>query len=64
MVIIRALNSGITDFEDAVQIEASKANNINIIITRNTNDFRNSGLSIFGPVEYINNINNEIRKNN
>ncbi len=52
--IIGALNSEMKDFEDAVQTESAKLNNINVIITRNKKDFKNSGLEIYNPDEYIN----------
>ena len=58
--ILDALYSGMKDFEDAVQTEAEIQNNINIIITRNKKDFKSSGLEIFSPDEYI----NEMKNNN
>ncbi len=42
------------DFEDAVQTESAKLNGIEIIITRNKKDFKNSGLTVLSPDEYIN----------
>lgn len=42
-----------TDFEDGVQTETAKQNDIGTIITRNKNDFENSGLTIYSPDEYI-----------
>ncbi|OQX97070.1 MAG: hypothetical protein B6I24_09925 [Bacteroidetes bacterium 4572_128] len=58
--ILDALYSGMKDFEDAVQTEAEIQNNINIIITRDKKDFKSSGLEIFSPDEYI----NEMKNNN
>jgi predicted nucleic acid-binding protein len=52
-VIISALNSELTDFEDAVQTECAGQNDINIIITRNIADFKKSKLEIFTPSEFI-----------
>lgn len=52
-VIISALNSEITDFEDAVQTESARQNSINIIITRNIADFKKSKLEIFTPSDFI-----------
>ena len=43
-VIVSALNSELTDFEDAVQTECARQNDINIIITRNIADFKKSKL--------------------
>ncbi len=54
IAVVNALKSGRKDFEDAVQIETSKQNDISIIVTRNKKDFKNSGLQIFSPDEYIN----------
>ncbi len=51
--ILNALNSGMTDFEDAVQTETAKTNAISIVITRNKEDFEGSGLTVFNPNEYI-----------
>jgi len=58
-IITEALNSGVKDFEDAVQTEVAKNNNIKIIITRDKKDYLNSGLKIFSPTEYINEISNK-----
>lgn len=52
-VILIALDSEITDFEDAVQTECAIQNDINIIVTRNIADFKNSELKIFSPLEFI-----------
>jgi hypothetical protein len=46
------------DFEDAVQTETAKQNDINVMITRNKKDFRNSILDIYSPDEFINKIKN------
>jgi len=58
-VIMNALQSGRKDFEDAVQIQTAKQNNIKIVITRNKKDFKNSGLTVFNPDEYINELKTE-----
>lgn len=52
--IIGALNSEMKDFEDAVQSETAKLNDISVIITRNKKDFENSDLEIYNSDEYIN----------
>lgn len=61
-VISNALNSDMKDFEDAVQTETAKQNDIKIVITRNKKDFENSGLEIYSPEEYIKKINNKNEK--
>ncbi len=53
-IILNSLQSDRNDFEDAVQIETAKQNDISTIITRNKKDFENSGLQIVTPLEYIN----------
>lgn len=58
-IITKAMKQENKDFEDAVQIETSKQNNISVIITRNKKDFENSGLKIFSPDEYINELKNK-----
>ena len=41
------------DFEDAIQYEIAKENQQEIIITRNTKDFRKSDVPVFTPEEYL-----------
>lgn len=45
------------DFEDAIQIETSKQNDISVVITRDKKDYANSGLRVFCPNEYIKELN-------
>src|SRR5690606_4860489 len=52
-VIISALMSELTDFEDAVQSECASLNDINMIITRNVADFKKSKSEIMTPSEFI-----------
>ena len=56
--ISNALYFDMKDFEDAVQTEAAIQNNIKVIITRDKKDFENSGLQIFSPDEYLNELKN------
>ena len=55
-VIINALQSELTDFEDAVQVESAKENGIGIIITRNKADFVKSDVVVFTPDEFVSTI--------
>ncbi len=49
-----ALNSQFKDFEDALQnFSAQNTNEIRIIITRNTKDYKTSKLSIMNPETYL-----------
>ena len=52
-VILQALESDFADFEDAVQENSAKNENISIIITRNEADFKNSNLEIYTPEAYL-----------
>lgn len=53
-IIIEALISEITDFEDAIQSLASSYNSIDFIITRNTKDFTNSEVKAISPTDFLN----------
>jgi predicted nucleic acid-binding protein len=53
-VILKALNSKFKDFEDALQNYSAEVNGqIDIIITRNTKDFKSSSLGIMTPENYL-----------
>ncbi len=55
-VVTTALESGLKDFEDAVQVTAAVFNKIEVIVTRNKTDFLESGMKIYTPDEFINSI--------
>lgn len=46
---IKAADSKISDFEDAVLINSLKENGISTLITRNIKDFKDSGLKVYTP---------------
>ena len=48
-----ALNSELSDFEDALQYFTALNNKIDFIITRNTKDYKNPKLIVQTPQEYI-----------
>lgn len=53
-VIVQALNSEFNDFEDALQnYSAESDKEIDLILTRNTKDFKNSLLAVMTPDSYI-----------
>jgi predicted nucleic acid-binding protein len=53
-IVLKALNSEFKDFEDALQnYAAEQKKNIDIVITRNTKDYKNSILAIMHPDEYL-----------
>jgi predicted nucleic acid-binding protein len=51
--VLAALTSGMPDFEDVVQTETAKFNDIDTIITRNYSDFEHSGLEVYTPASFI-----------
>ncbi len=53
-IIIKALNSDFKDFEDALQnYSAENSMFINVIITRNTKDYKNSYLGVMTPEDFL-----------
>lgn len=48
-----ALNSKFADFEDAVQHYCAVENGINILLTRNTRDYRSAAISVFTPSDFM-----------
>jgi predicted nucleic acid-binding protein len=52
-VIVSALNSEIKDFEDAVQVFSAISSDINIVITRNKDDFVNTQVDVYTPIEFL-----------
>jgi predicted nucleic acid-binding protein len=56
--ILIALNSDFKDFEDALQNYAAEINGkINLIITRNTKDYKKSELGVMNPEEFLKSMN-------
>ena len=51
--ITAALESETTDFEDAVQLEAARASQVDVIITRNVRHFNNSPIRVCTPSELL-----------
>jgi predicted nucleic acid-binding protein len=52
--ILNSLKSDFKDFEDAIQNETAKNDNeINILITKNIKDYKNSDLSILTPELFL-----------
>lgn len=52
-IVIQALESEITDFEDAIQVFSAKSNSIDLVITRNVADFASTGMKALTPQEFI-----------
>lgn len=53
-VLEQALNSPLTDFEDAVLAESAWQAGATVIITRNPKDFMGGSLSVYQPQEWLN----------
>ena len=51
--VMRALESEFNDFEDALQHYAAVLENVRIIITRNTKDYKHSELAVLTPDQYL-----------
>jgi predicted nucleic acid-binding protein len=49
-----ALVSDFADFEDGLQYHIAMDNRADLIITRNTKDFKNSAIPVMTAVEYLN----------
>ncbi len=52
-VIRKALSWGWPDFEDAVQMAASVAGNVNYLVTRNPNDFQSGPIPVVQPAAFL-----------
>lgn len=52
-ILRKALNSNINDFEDAVIEISSQKNEIDFIVTRNLNDFKQSSVKSVSPTEFL-----------
>jgi len=48
-----AIESGMKDFEDAVQAVAAQDCEIDIVITRDKSGFHDSGLNVYSPEEFL-----------
>ncbi len=59
-VIIHAIKSNFSDFEDAVQNFSAVNSDIDVFVTRNTKDFKNSQLKILEPIQFIEYMRNEV----
>lgn len=58
-IITKASDSKFKDFEDAVQNYCAEESEHQIILTRNTKDYKESDLSILTPKEYLAKIGSE-----
>jgi predicted nucleic acid-binding protein len=52
-MIDKALTSGFSDFEDALQYFCALQSNCNILLTRNEKDFKIAKIPVLSPFEYL-----------
>jgi predicted nucleic acid-binding protein len=52
-IIDLALNSSFSDFEDGVQYYAARRSGIEIIITRNIKDYKESAIQVLTPEQFL-----------
>ncbi|HOO85899.1 MAG TPA: PIN domain-containing protein [Prolixibacteraceae bacterium] len=57
MIIDKGLASKFSDFEDSLQYHSAVKKECNIIITRNSKDFKESEIPVLTPDEYLTKIN-------
>lgn len=52
--IIQALKNDFKDFEDSIQYSSALTiSNLDVIITRNTRDYRNSSIAVMTPLNFL-----------
>lgn len=54
VVLEDALASNFKDFEDAVIYQSAVRANVEVILTRNQNDFNKSSISVYSPTAFLN----------
>jgi len=52
-VVTQALSSGWRDFEDALQHFCAIHENCDVIVTRNTSDYRKASIPVYTPREWL-----------
>jgi predicted nucleic acid-binding protein len=53
-ILSQAFGLPFADYEDAVQHACATANNLEAIVTRNLEDYKNATLPVFSPTEFLN----------
>jgi predicted nucleic acid-binding protein len=51
--VVQALHSSFRDFEDSLQNEAAEAFKVEVILTRNTKDYKKSKLAVMEPKDFL-----------
>jgi predicted nucleic acid-binding protein len=54
MILEDALALPFTDYEDAVQHASATASNLDAIVTRNLDDYKNATLPVYSPLDFLN----------
>jgi len=54
--LTNALALPFSDYEDAVQHACATANQLDAIVTRNLDDYRNASLPVFAPTDFLNHL--------
>ena len=54
--IFHALSSPVSEFEDAVMIDAAARAQVDCIVTRNTKDYAKSSVPVYTPDEFLNHL--------
>ncbi len=52
-IVLQALHSDVSDFEDAIQVYSAQQITISTIVTRNEKDFLHSRLNIYNPESFL-----------
>ncbi len=52
-VLQNAFSLNFTDYEDAVQCASASAENLDVIVTRNTTDYKNSPVKVYSPNDFL-----------
>ncbi|MDR1997638.1 MAG: PIN domain-containing protein [Candidatus Margulisbacteria bacterium] len=53
LILQKALASGFSDFEDAVQYFTALQHKMDYILTRNTGDYKKSTIPVYTPLEFL-----------
>jgi predicted nucleic acid-binding protein len=53
-IVKLSLLSGLPDFEDSVQMATAAGNKMDVILTRNVRDYKNSEVPVMTPDEFLN----------
>jgi predicted nucleic acid-binding protein len=52
-ILENALQSPVADFEDAVQVESARFQQLDAVVTRNINDYSRAALPVMSPSDFL-----------